>query len=349
MQQKHENEMLLEVRELKVHFPIRRGFLKRIKGWVRAVDGISLVLGRQETLGLVGESGCGKTTAIRAIIGVLEPSAGEVLFLRNGDMVNLATLGKKQLRDVRREIRMVFQDPHSSLNPRITVRDVIGEPLRVHGIARGKALDKRVRELMEMVGLDPSHMRRYPHAFSGGQRQRIGVARALALDPRLLLADEPTSALDVSVQAQVLNLFLELQKNLGLSYVFISHDLSVIRHISDRIAVMYTGKIVETAQTVSLFSEPGHPYTEALLSAVPQPDPHRKTSVIILPGEVPDPANLPSGCSFHPRCKYTKPICSSKQPALKRVADGHHAACHFAGELNLKGEDQIKGSASRTL
>ena len=342
--------MLLEVRELKVHFPVRRGLFKRIGGWVRAVDGISFVLGRQETLGVVGESGCGKTTAIRAIIGVLEPSAGEVMFRgSNGDVVNLTTLGKKQLRDARREIRMIFQDPHSSLNPRITVRDVIGEPLRVHGIARGKALDKRVRELMEMVGLDPSHMRRYPHAFSGGQRQRIGVARALALDPRLLLADEPTSALDVSVQAQVLNLLLELQKNLGLSYVFISHDLSVIRHISDRIAVMYTGKIVETAQTVSLFSKPGHPYTEALLSAVPQPDPHRKASVIILPGEVPDPANLPKGCSFHPRCKYAQAICSEKMPATKEVEEGHLATCHFAGELDLKGEDQIKGTASKTL
>jgi len=348
VQQAADGTNLLEVKGLKTYFPIRRGVFKRIVGWVRAVDDVNLTVGNRETLGLVGESGCGKTTVIRSLLRVEEPTAGEVLFRRNGKMVEIRTMRKQELREVRQEIRMIFQDPQASLNPRFTVRNIIGEPLRVCRGARGKELDRQVQELMEMVGLNPAHLRRYPHAFSGGQRQRIGVARALALRPKLVLADEPTSALDVSVQAQVLNLLLELQEKFDLSYLFISHDLSIIRHISDRIAVMYTGRVVETADTLDLFARPLHPYTEALFSAVPQPDPHRTAAVIRLPGEVADPANLPSGCAFHPRCRYAQTICKEKRPALESIEARHDVACHFAGELQLTGDTQAKQHHSKT-
>ena len=335
------NGVLLEVKGLKKYFPIRRGVFKRVVGWVRAVDDISFSIGKRETLGLVGESGCGKTTAIRSVIRVLDPTEGKVFFHRENEVIDLAGLDRKRLKELRREIRMIFQDPDSSLNPRVTIRDIIGEPLLVNKVARGKELDRRVQDLMGMVGLDPAHLRRYPHAFSGGQRQRIVIARALALSPKLVLADEPTSALDVSVQGQILNLLLQLQRDLGLSYLFISHDLSVIRHISDRIAVMYVGRIVEMAATTDLFARPMHPYSEALLSAVPQPHPHRKAKKIVLEGDVADPSNRPSGCPFHPRCKYVQTICKEEEPPLREVGGkGHLVSCHFAGELELSGYER---------
>ena len=309
------DQRILEVKNLRKYFPIRQGLLRRTVGHVRAVDDVNFFIRKGETLSLVGESGCGKTTTSRCILRALQPTAGEILFLsENKTVVNVATLPKSGLRPLRRQMQMIFQDPYSSLNPRMTVFEIIGEPLLVNGVRNANQRRERVEELLDLVHLPPEYMNRYPHAFSGGQRQRIGVARALALNPALIVADEPVSALDVSVQAQIVNLLLELQDELGLSYLFVAHDLSVVKHISDRVAVMYVGKIVEVAETEALFTTPKHPYTEALLSAVPKPDPRLRSQRIILEGEVADPANPPSGCYFHPRCKYATDICTSEEP-----------------------------------
>jgi oligopeptide/dipeptide ABC transporter ATP-binding protein len=332
------DNVILDVKDLKLHFPIHQGLFQRLVGYVRAVDGVSFTLCDGEVLGLVGESGCGKTTVGRTILRLYNPTSGEIWYYKpSGERVDLASLSQRQMKPLRRELRMIFQDPFSSLNPRLTVKDIIGEPLEIHGVAHGKEAEHRVAELMQAVGLNPALMRRYPHEFSGGQRQRIGLARTLSLNPRLVVADEPVSALDVSVQAQVLNLLRELQARLGLTLVFIAHDLSVVEHISDRIAVMYVGKIVEMAETTELLHQPLHPYTEALLSAIPPADPDIRSNRIQLQGEVPSPANPPSGCIFHPRCRYARPVCSEEEPPLVETAPGHFASCHFAKELHLKG------------
>ena len=326
---------LLQVRGLKKHFPIVRGVFRRIVGHVKAVDDVSFELRQGECLGLVGESGSGKTTVGRTILRAYRPTAGEVLFRSNGKMVDVAKASGDGLKRLRRQMQMIFQDPYSSLNPRMTVLDIIGEPLLVHGVRSRRERERRVRELLVQVGLKPDHLRRYPHAFSGGQRQRIGLARALALHPKLIIADEPVSALDVSVQAQVLNLLAELQGRLGLTYLFIAHDLSVVRHISDRVAVMYVGRLVEMAEVDRLFASPLHPYTEALLSAVPVPDPSRRAKRILLSGEVADPSDVPPGCPFHPRCRYAEERCREEVPELREIAPAHSARCHLAEQLDL--------------
>ena len=334
-----EPEQLLDVRNLKMHFPVTRGLLHRTVGHVKAVDDVTFTIREGETLALVGESGCGKTTLGRCIVRVHKPTAGQILY-RDGRerTVDLTTLGRREMRTHHQSIRMIFQDPYSSLNPRLPVLEIVGEPLRVNGIAKGKDLEDRVADLLQRVGLRPEYIRRYPHAFSGGERQRIGIARALALHPRLVVADEAVSALDVSVQAQTLNLLRNLQAEFNLTYLFISHDLSVVEYVSDRVAVMYVGRIVELAHRSRLFAHPRHPYTEALLSAVPKPDPRRrrKGTRIRLDGEVADPANPPAGCYFHPRCRYAEARCREEEPALRDVGDGHLAACHFAGQLALR-------------
>jgi peptide/nickel transport system ATP-binding protein len=332
-----QKSVLLEVRGLKKYFPIRRGLLQKTVGEVRAVDDVTFFLNRGETLSLVGESGCGKTTTSRCILRAIEPTAGQVLLADNGAVLDVATVPRTKLRSLRRQMQMIFQDPFSSLNPRMTLLDIVGEPLLVHGEGNAQARTDRVVELLRLVGLRPETMRRYPHAFSGGQRQRIGIARALALNPRLVVADEPVSALDVSVQAQILNLLLDLQERLGLTYLFVAHDLSVVKHISERVAVMYIGRIVETAPTEALFTSPKHPYTEALLSAVPKPDPRLRSERIILEGEVADPAHAPPGCHFHPRCRYAQAVCREKSPLQQEIAPNHFVSCHRAAELSLRG------------
>jgi len=334
---------LLDVQDLTKHFPVTQGFWKRVTGHVRAVDGVSFQVFEGETLGLVGESGCGKTTLGRCIVRGIDATRGAVRYrLTDGGEVDFLKLGGKDLRRRRKEIQMIFQDPHSSLDPRMTVYDIIAEPLRVDGSTSRTEIDDRVRHLADVVSLDLSHLMRYPHAFSGGQRQRIGIARALATNPRLVVADEPVSALDVSVRAQVLNLLESLQKEFALTYLFVSHDLSVVKHIADRVAVMYVGKIVELSSTAGIFDGPLHPYTEALLSAVPRPDPGKRMRRIILEGEVPNPAAPPPGCHFHPRCRYAREVCRSQVPALREVSPGHSVACHFAGELDLRGVSAIR-------
>ncbi len=331
-------QVLLEVKNLKKHFPIRKGVLQRVVGHVRAVDDVNFYINKGETLSLVGESGCGKTTTSRCILRALPPTSGSILYRADDEqLIDLAGIPKKQLRPLRREMQMIFQDPFSALNPRMTLFDIIGEPLLVNGVKNRQKRADRVAELLSLVGLRSEYMQRFPHAFSGGQRQRIGIARALALNPRLIVADEPVSALDVSVQAQILNLMLDLQDELGLTYLFVAHDLSVVKHISDRVAVMYVGKIVEMAETVPLFNTPKHPYTEALLSAVPKPDPRLRSERIVLKGDVADPAHPPSGCYFHPRCDYTVDACRQITPQLEEVAPKHYVACHRARELALKG------------
>jgi oligopeptide/dipeptide ABC transporter ATP-binding protein len=330
--------IILEVKDLKQHFPIRQGFLQRVIGHVKAVDGVNFALREQEVFGLVGESGCGKTTTGRAILRLYDPTAGEVWFRKeNGERIEISHLSQKAMKPIRREMRMIFQDPFSSLNPRMTVHDIIGEPLIIHNIASGREIDDVVADLMRNVGLDPNYMQRYPHQFSGGQRQRIGLARTLALNPRLIIADEPVSALDVSVQAQVLNLLQELKDRLGLTMIFIAHDLSVVEHMCDRIAVMYVGKIVELAEAETLLKHPLHPYTEALASAIPPADPDIHQNRIILTGEIPSPANPPSGCVFHTRCRYVQDVCKVEPPPLVEVEPDHFASCHFAKDLHLQG------------
>jgi peptide/nickel transport system ATP-binding protein len=333
-----QEELVLEVQGMKKYFPIKKGFLQRTAGYVKAVDDIRFQIRPGETFGLVGESGCGKTTLGRCILRAIEPSSGSVLFRdRNGQVKDVMKLDSKGLRAIRRDMQLIFQDPYSSLNPRMTILNIIAEPLVCNRLARGPEIKEKVSRLMEMVGLDSRHLERYPHAFSGGQRQRIGIARALATEPKFIVCDEAVSALDVSVQAQILNLLQDLQEQLNLSYLFISHDLGVIQHISNRVGVMYVGKMVETADTRDLFAKPQHPYTEALLSAKPVPDPRKKSNRIILSGEVANPANPPSGCYFHPRCPYAKEICKKETPEWRQVGTNHYSACHFAGELNLRG------------
>jgi len=335
------DDAMLEVRNLRMYFPIRGGFLQRVVNHVRAVDGVNLFIRPGETLGLVGESGCGKTTTGRCIIRAYEPLGGEIFYRREqGDVVDLAPLDDQSLRPYHRQIRMIFQDPYSSLNPRMPVVDLVGEPMKVNKVARGKELEDRVADLLRRVGLRPEYMKRYPHAFSGGERQRIGIARALSLDPRLVICDEAVSALDVSVRAQILNLLEDLQQEFNLTYLFIAHDLSVVEYICDRVAVMYVGKLVELASTDELFAQPQMPYTEALLSAVPQPDPllRDQKQRIVLEGEVPDPAHPPSGCYFHPRCRYSDGSrCVNETPELRETTPLHFVACHYAEKLSLRG------------
>jgi peptide/nickel transport system ATP-binding protein len=329
---------LLRVTGLQKLFPIRKGFLKRTVGHVRAVDGVDFHIDEGETLGLVGESGCGKTTTARCVLRAIEPTAGEI-FMRpaDGTTVELGGLRPAALRALRREMQMIFQDPFTSLNPRMTLLDLVGEPLLVHGMKSRREREERVAELLRRVGLRPEYMRRFPHAFSGGERQRIGIARALALHPRLVVADEPVSALDVSVQAQILNLLVDLQADLRLTYLFVAHDLSVVRHISNRVAVMYVGRMVELAETDEIFSAPKHPYTAALLSAAPEPDPRLRSRRIVLQGEVANPAAPPPGCYFHPRCPHAIEVCRTQTPAWQEISPGHLVGCHRARELKLAG------------
>jgi oligopeptide/dipeptide ABC transporter ATP-binding protein len=326
-------KILLEAKNIVKHFPIKGGvFLKEIAA-VKAVDGVSLTIIEGETVGLVGESGCGKTTFGRAILRLEEPTSGEIYF----EGQSILSYDKNKMQALREKMQIIFQDPFSSLNPRKTVSHIIGEPLLVHGVKSRKKRDERVLELLRVVGLRKEHMRRYPHQFSGGQRQRIGVARALALQPKLIVCDEAVSALDVSIQAQVINLLKDLQDDFGLTYLFISHDLSVVEHVSDRVAVMYLGKIVEFAPSKALYKRPLHPYTQALLSAVPIPDPALKSNKrIILKGDVPSPIDPPPGCSFHPRCLFAKDICSKREPEFREVQNKHFVACFFAGKLSLR-------------
>ena len=357
-------DYLLEVNHLKKFFPIQRGLLRKIVGQIRAVDDVSFFVRPGETLSLVGESGCGKTTTARCVLRAIDPTAGEVLFrAADGSVVDVASVPRRSLRPLRREMQMIFQDPFSSLNSRMTLLEIVGEPLEVNGVGNRQERVDAVARLLRLVGLRPEYMRRYPHAFSGGQRQRIGIARALALNPRLIVADEPVSALDVSVQAQILNLMVELQERLGLTYLFVAHDLSVVKHISDRVAVMYVGQMVEMAETETLFAFPKHPYTAALLSAIPEPDPRARrrpnrrarpggvsaangavgTSVreprqrVVLQGEVANPAAPPSGCYFHPRCQYAVAVCKTVAPTWDEIEPGHFVRCHRSRELQLAG------------
>jgi peptide/nickel transport system ATP-binding protein len=334
------DSVLLRVAGLQKLFPIRKGFWRRTVGQVRAVDGVNFDIDQGETLGLVGESGCGKTTTARCILRAIEPTAGQVLIRRADDsVIEMGQLRRAELRALRREMQMIFQDPFTSLNPRMTLLDLVGEPLLVHGLKSRRAREERVADLLRRVGLRPEYMRRFPHAFSGGERQRIGIARALALHPRLVVADEPVSALDVSVQAQILNLLIDLQAEFQLTYLFVAHDLSVVRHISNRVAVMYVGRMVELATTQELFSTPKHPYTAALLSAVPEPDPRIRSRRLMLQGEVANPAAPPSGCYFHPRCPYAIDVCRTDTPVWQEVSPAHFVGCHRAQELQLAGVD----------
>jgi oligopeptide/dipeptide ABC transporter ATP-binding protein len=318
---------LLEIHNLRKHFPVGDGLFSRNKGMVKAVDGVNLTINEGETLGLVGESGCGKSTLGRTILRLIEPTGGEVIF--HGK--NLLSLSARELRDTRREMQIIFQDPYASLNPRMRVGDIVGEGLEIHKLAKGKAKRDRVMELLHQVGLREDHYPRYPHEFSGGQRQRIGIARALAVDPKFIVCDEPVSSLDVSIQAQIINLLQELQEKMHLTYLFISHDLRVVEHISHRVAIMYLGKVVEIARSDTIYRDAKHPYTRALLSAVPIPDTNRKKERVVLEGDVPSPVNPPSGCSFHPRCAYREAICSQAEPLLEFGGDGHGVACHVFG------------------
>jgi peptide/nickel transport system ATP-binding protein len=338
------NGSLLDVRDLEVHFPLGGGLFRGPAQILKAVDRVSFSVRKGETLGLVGESGCGKTTTGRSIVRAINPTGGEIAYHdKRGRDVNLATLDNRRLKPFRRDIRMVFQDPFSSLNPRLTVREIVNEPLRSFDLVPPRERDNRIAEMLTKVGLRPQTMRRYPHAFSGGERQRISIARALIVEPELVVLDEAVSALDVSVRAQIINLLMDLQEDFDLTYLFISHDLSVIEHICDRVAVMYVGKIVELAPTEDLFRKPLHPYTEVLMSAVPIPDPRmRNRRARIKPqGEVADAVNPPSGCYFHPRCRFAQDRCSVEEPPLREITPGHFAACHFAEDLDLLGVRQF--------
>jgi oligopeptide transport system ATP-binding protein len=337
------NGTLLDIQNLKMYFPIHQGIiLQRRVGWVRAVDDISFSIKGGETLGLVGESGCGKSTTGRAILQLYKPTEGQVVF----DGRDLVKLSGGDMRRMRREMQMIFQDPYASLNPRMTVGSIIGEPLEIHNLAKGRAKQERVQELLRTVGLNPYFANRYPHEFSGGQRQRIGIARALAVEPKFIVCDEPISALDVSIQAQIINLLEELQERLGLTYLFIAHDLAVVRHISDRVAVMYLGKIVEVTDRNTIFENPLHPYTRALLSAIPIPDPvlEKKRTRIILTGDVPSPVNPPPACRFNTRCPYAEENCRTDEPLLTEVQPGHLVACHYWDEIEA-GTKRLTGQA----
>jgi len=338
------DNILLEVKNLRKYYPIYKGIFRRISAYVKAVDGFHLFIKEGETVGLVGESGCGKTTAGRTILRLIEPTEGEILFrpkervdgMEKCQEINVATASNKQMKDLRRNMQIIYQDPYSSLDSRMTIESIIGEPLLVHGLSKAKEREEQVRDLLIEVGMDPDYMNRYPHEFSGGQRQRIAIARALALRPQLIIADEPVSALDVSIKAQILNLLESLQNEFNLTYLFISHDLAVVRHICDRVAVMYLGKIVELAFSNELFDNLKHPYTEALMSAIPVPDPNYRVKRILLEGDVPSPVNPPQGCNFHPRCRYAKEICKTEVPVYQDLNNKHFVACHLAGTLSLK-------------
>ena len=327
MNKKNEKTPLLQVEGLKTYFPRYEGIFRSLAGYVKAVDNVTFSVRESETVGLVGESGCGKTTCGRTLLRLIEPPIAHVEGNVRFDGIDVMSLQGEELKKMRRKMQIIFQDPYSSLNPRKTVMDIVGEPLEVHGIAKGSEKEEMVAQFCDACGLDPQYINRYPHEFSGGQRQRLGVARALALEPKFIVCDEPVSALDVSIQAQVINLLLNLREQYNLAYLFISHDLSVVKHISDRIAVMYLGKIVEMAPKKELFRQPRHPYSEALLSAVPIPDPTRRSERVILKGETPNPANPPKGCHFHPRCPKALPECSQEEPPLKKVAEGQFYRC----------------------
>ncbi|HLK99296.1 MAG TPA: dipeptide ABC transporter ATP-binding protein [Myxococcaceae bacterium] len=336
-------EPLLQVREVKTHFPVRGGLLGRVRGTVKAVDGVSFDVLRGETLGLVGESGCGKSTLGRTLLRLIDPTAGSIRF----EGQELTCLSQRQLRPLRRRMQLIFQDPYASLNPRMTVRDIIGEPFAIHGLAHGREREQKVLALLDLMGLPHDALRRYPHEFSGGQRQRIGIARSIAMKPDLVIADEPISALDVSIQAQIVNLLVDLQRELKLTYVFIAHDLKIVEYISTRVAVMYLGKIVELASAADLYRRPRHPYTQALLSAVPVPDPERKKTRIILQGDVPSPLAPPPGCAFHPRCPHAFERCRRETPPLYVLGNGHTAAC-FLAEQDAQGST-VTGGAEGVL
>jgi peptide/nickel transport system ATP-binding protein len=344
MEKPQENNILLDVKGLKKFFPITAGVMRRTVGHVRAVDDVNFFLREGETLGLVGESGCGKTTAGRTILRLYEPTAGDVYFKSrllssssDTGMVNVRELDRDQMKVIRQEMAMIFQDPVGSLNPRMSVYDIISEPMVIHKKGDSRQMEETVIQLLERVGLRPDHMRRYPHEFSGGQRQRIGIARSLTLNPQMIICDEPVSALDVSIQAQTLNLLQDLQADFNLAYVFVAHDLSVVQHISDRVAVMYVGKIAEMAGSEELYAHPMHPYTEALMSSVPKPDPKYESHRIVMEGDVADPSNPPSGCYFHPRCRYVIDVCKQDPPEFRELKPDHFVACHRAEELELKG------------
>ncbi len=342
-----DEKLLLEVEGLKKYFPVTGGMMRRVVGYVKAVDDVNFFVREGETLGLVGESGCGKTTAGRAMLRIYEPTDGKILFKSRAlsttgrpEWVNIRDLDKRQLKRLRQDISMIFQDPIGSLNPRMTVYDIITEPMVIHNKITPDTEDYVV-SLLERVGLRAEHIRRYPHEFSGGQRQRIGIARSLALNPQLIVCDEPVSALDVSVQAQTLNLMNDLKADFNLAYIFVAHDLSVVQHISDRVAVMYVGRIAEVADSIELYNRPLHPYTEALMSSVPRPNPRAQRTRIIMEGDVADPGNPPPGCLFHPRCQYVQDRCKTEIPELREIRRDHYAACHFAEDLELKGIAQI--------
>ncbi len=337
-------DIILDVKGMKKWFPIQKGMLRKVVGHVKAVDDVTFYLREGETLGLVGESGCGKTTVSRTIIRLYEPTSGTAhfqtsLFSADGkpEMVNIFDLDKEQMKRIRREVSMIFQDPINSLNPRMSVFDIVSEPMVIHGMPIGPEMEETVTTLLERVGLRKEHIRRYPHEFSGGQRQRIGIARSLSMNPKIIFCDEPVSALDVSIQAQTLNLLQDLQADFNLSYVFVAHDLSVVQHISDRVAVMYVGKIAELAHSDALYNDPLHPYTEALMSSVPKPDPKYQSERIVMQGDVADPSNPPPGCYFHPRCRYAVDKCKTEAPEYRQLKPDHFVACHRAEELKLKG------------
>lgn len=324
----HDNNILIKVENLKKWYPIKAGILQKTVGYVKAVDDVSFEIKKGETLGLVGESGCGKTTTARCMLRLIEPTSGRIFY----NDIDLMQLNKNELRKIRPKMQVIFQDPYSSLNPRLTVMDIIGEALEFHNIAKGKELEDRVKSLLVMVGLSITHLRRYPHEFSGGQRQRIGIARALATNPDLIVCDEPVSALDVSIQSQILNLLDELKEKFNASYLFIAHGLNVVKHISDRIGVMYLGKLIELAESEEIYKNPLHPYTQALISAIPIPDPKVRKKKILLEGDVPSPINPPKGCRFNTRCRFVKEICKVKEPILKEILPNHFAACHLYTE-----------------